>query len=692
MNMTDINNSSIHIKDYMAVLRRRKWIFISFFMITVTTITIGTFKQQNVYRATATVIVDSKSPEVLSGRDVKNVVELGESDYGGYRDYMETQQEIIKSRRLAHAVIKKLKLLDQEEFKKAKDPLDALLKKLDVKPVRDTRMLEIQIEDKNPEQAALIVNEFAKSYADSNIALKMKMTNQAQEWLEQEVEKQKRKVTESEFRLQRYKEENNIVSTESQKNITSDSLERLNASYVDAQKRRLQTEATYRSLLDKEGKVFLENLPSLLTDNKTLLQLKNDYLKQEALLTEYNKVYKRKHPKMVYLLDNIAYLSSRIKNEVENDYKSVLEEESRLKIALSEEKTKALELDRKIIKYSALQREIDTNDRVLEIVLNRLKETSISSQIQANNVRVQDFAEVPLRPVRPMKALNIALSILLGFVGGIALALFSEYMDTTLKDPAEIAALLQIPVLGSVPRVKTDGKGIKKKIDIDRIVEKDPHSLAAEAYRSIRTSLLFSINHSSSAKSIVITSSVPREGKTLSAVNLAIMIANSGEKVLLVDADMRKPRVHTVFNDKNETGLSDFLSGKKDLNSIIKYSGIDNLCIVTSGKSTHKPAELLSSDNMKLFLNDTASQFSKIIFDTPPIALVTDAQILSSICTGVVLIAEGSKATKPLLNRSKELLEKVEAKILGIIVNNTSLAKDPYSYQRYYYGKYYSSV
>jgi polysaccharide biosynthesis transport protein len=409
-------------------------------------------------------------------------------------------------------------------------------------------------------------------------------------------------------------------------------------------------------------------------------------------LTEYKKVYKHKHPKMISLLDNISYLSSRIKNEVENDYNSVLEEESKLKIALDEEKKKALELDRKIINYSALQREIDTNDRVLEIVLNRLKEMSISGQIQANNVRVQDFAEVPMKPVRPIKALNIALSIVLGFVGGIGLALFSEYMDTTLKDPAEIATLLQIPVLGSVPRVKTDGKGIKKKVDIDRIVEKDSHSLAAEAYRSIRTNLLFSINHSNTAKSIVITSSVPREGKTLTAVNLAMMIANSGERVLLIDADMRKPRVHTVFNDKNEIGLSDYLLGKKDFNSVIKYSEIDNLYIVTSGKSTHKPAELLSSSNMKLFLSDAALQFSKIIFDTPPVALVTDAQILSSICTGVVLVAEGNKATMPLLNRSKELLGKVEAKILGIIVNNISLARDPYSYQRYYYGKYYNSV
>jgi capsular exopolysaccharide synthesis family protein len=638
------------------------------------------------------VIIDSRSPEVLSGRDIKNVVELGESDYGGYRDYMETQQEIIKSRRLAHAVVKKLKLLDREEFIKSKDPLDELLQKLEVKPVRDTRMLEIQVEDNDPRQAARIANEFAKSYADSNIALKMKMTGEAQKWLEREVEEQKKKVTESEFKLQRYKEENNIVSTENQKSITNDSLERLNTNYVDAQKRRMQTETTYKSLLDKEGKVFLENLPSLLTDNKTLLQLKNDYLKQEALLADYKKVYKHKHPKMISLLDNISYLSSRIKNEVENDYNGAIEEESKLKIALDEEKKKALELDRKIINYNALQREIDTNDRVLEIVLNRLKEMSISSQMQANNVRVQDFAEVPTKPVRPMKALNIALSIILGLAGGIGLALFSDYMDTTLKDPSEIAALLKIPVLGAVPKVKADGKSVKNKTDIDRIVEKDSHSLAAEAYRSIRTNLLFSINQSNTAKSIVITSSVPREGKTLTAVNMAMMIANSGERVLLVDADMRKPRVHTVFGDNNEIGLSDFLLGKKDFDGIIKSSGIDNLCIVTSGKSTHKPAELLSSGNMKLFLDAAASQFSKIIIDTPPIALVTDAQILASICTGVVLVSEGSKATKPLLNRSKELLEKVEANILGIIVNNISLTKDPYSYQHYCYGKYYDTA
>ncbi len=324
--------------------------------------------------------------------------------------------------------------------------------------------------------------------------------------------------------------------------------------------------------------------------------------------------------------------------------------------------------------------------------MNRLKETSIAGQVQTNNVRVQDLAEIPRRPIRPRRKVNVALSIALGLVGGTGLAFFREYMDTTLKDPSEIATLLQIPVLGSVPRIRRDGKGIKKKEDIDRVVERDIHSLASEAYRSIRTNLLFSLNHSNSSKSIVVTSSVPREGKTLTAVNLATMIANSGEKVLLVDADMRKPRIHSIFNEDNESGLVQYLMGERDFQGVVKYSGTNNLYFVTSGRITHGSAELISSKNMKSFLEDAISQFSKIIFDTPPIALVTDAAVLSSMCTGVILIAEGGKTTKKILNNSKELLQKVDANILGIIVNNISLTKDIYSYPQYYYGKYYNTA
>lgn len=687
MQINDFNRD-VHARDYLSILIRRKWIVISFLFITVTTIIAATFMQKNVYRAIATVIVDAESPDVLS---VKDIVKLGESNYFAYKDYIETQQEIIRSRRMAHRVMKNLKLKDRTEFQEAKDPLETLLKKLRVELVRGTRILKINIDDNDPVQAARLANEFANVYANSNISLKMKTSNDAEDWLKKEVDKQKTKVRDSEYKLQVYKEKNDIISIENKENIINDSLVSINGSYLAAQKKRVGAETTYKSLLDREGNLQLEKLPTLSTDSDILKELKKEYLKQETILAEYRKVYKNKHPKMIRLFENIDYIKSRIKTEVENEYNYAKEDEAKFKKMLDDQKNESLALERRVIDYNALKREVETNERVLDIVLNRLKETSISSQVQTNNVRVQDLAEAPRKPIKPKKRLNVALAVIMGLTGGIGLAFFREYMDNTLKDPSEIAGLLQIPVLGSVPRVKTDGKSIKNKSDIDKIVEKDSASLASEAYRSIRTGLLFSLDQSGSAKSIVITSSVPREGKTITAVNLAMMIANSGEKVLLVDADMRRPRIHTVFNMENKSGLSQFLTGDADLMEIANISGVDNLYIVTAGKGTHKPAELLSSNNMKIFLEKAGKEFSKIIFDAPPVGLVTDAAILSSICTGTVLIAEGSRTNRELLKRSKELLGKVNARILGVIVNNVSISRDNYYYPHYYYGKYYKT-
>ncbi len=699
MELSTINeNINMHLRDYLNILRRRKWVAASFFFITVTTVALASFIQKPVYRAAATVIIDIESPSVLS---VKDVVKLGETEYYLYRDYIETQKEIIRSRRVAHAVMKNLRLADEEEYRKKKDPIEILLKKLKVDLVGDARIIKIHAESRDPKLASRIANEFAKIYVNSNIDLKIDVSNEAQDWLRKEVERQKKKVSEAEAGLQKYKEENNIFSIENQQEIINDALIRLNASYLDAQKRRIQSEATYRNLLGQEGDMTTENLPAPLVSNENLERLKEEYLKQTSLLVEYKKIYKHKHPKMIRLLENISHLESLVNREIKTEYNNALtgirteyenslEEENELKTALDDRKRQALEFERKIIDYNALEREIETNSRILQIALNRLKETSVASNIQTNNVRIQDIAEVPRKPVRPKKGLNIALSIILGLGGGIGLAFFKEHMDVTLKDPREIAALLQSPILGSVPKIKPDGKNVRNAEEIDRIVERDSHSLASEAYRTIRTNLLFSINHSGGAKSIVITSSVPKEGKTLTAVNLATMIANSGEKVLLVDADMRKPRMHTVFNVENKTGLSQFLLGRNDFDSICRTSKVNNLYFVTAGKITDKPAELISSENMKLFLKIASSKFSKVIFDTPPVALVTDAQILSSICTGAVLVADGSRITKPLLNNAKELLQKVNTNIVGVIVNNISLTKDCYSYPQYYYGKYYS--
>ncbi|MBU1911929.1 MAG: polysaccharide biosynthesis tyrosine autokinase [Candidatus Omnitrophica bacterium] len=690
-------NKDLHVRDYISILSRRKWMIVSFFAVTVSLITWMTFKQIPIYRASSTVIVEVASPDILA---VKDVIKLGETNYYAYKAYIETQQEIIKSRRIAHQVIKNLGLKNKEEFIKAKDPVDTLLKKLKVELVKDTRILRINVEDENPKEASRITNEFARVYVNSNISLKIQASTDAEGWLKKEVEQQKAKVREAEIGLQDYKEKNDIVSVVNKENIINDTLTKLNANYLDAQKKRIQAEIAYKSLTDVKGELKLENLPNQLADNEIFTSLKKEYMSQQALLVEYEKVYKNKHPKMIKLLENISYIESRIKNEigaiktdVESEYEKAKEEEANLKNTLNDKKKESLELERRIIGYNALKRELETNERMLDIVLNRLKETSISNQMQTNNVRVQDLAEIPKKPIRPKKQLNIMFSIILGMVGGIGLALFREYMDITIKDSNDIETLIQLPVLGAVPKIRQDGKNIKNKIDVDRVVEKDSLCLASESYRSIRTNLLFSLNNTgSSAKSMVITSSVPREGKTISAINLAIMMSNSGERVLLVDADMRRPRVHTVFNMDNHRGFSNYLAGETDFDKIIRNSGIDNLSIITTGNISHKPAELISSKNTRLFLEKASASFSKIIFDAPPIALVTDAAVLAALTDGVVLIAEANRTTKGLLNNSKELLHKAGANIIGVVLNNISLTRNGYYYPQYYYGKYYKPL
>lgn len=690
-------NKDLHVRDYIAILLRRKWMIASFFIVTVTLITWMTFKQTPIYRASSTVIVDVASPDILA---VKDVIKLGETNYFAYKAYIETQQEIIKSRRIAHQVMKNLGLKNKEEFMKSKDPIATLLRKLKVELVKDTRILRINVEDENPKEARRIANEFAKVYVNANISLKIQASSDAEGWLKKEVEQQKAKVRDTEMSLQDYKEEHDIVSVVNKENIINDTLAKLNANYLDAQKKRIQSEAIYKSLADVKGELRLDNLPNQLSGNEIFTGLKKEYMSQQALLVEYEKVYKSKHPKMIKLLENIGYIESRIKNEigaiktdVASEYEKAKEEELNLKNTLEEKKKESLELERRIIGYNALKRELETNERILDIVLNRLKETSISNQMQTNNVRVQDLAETPRRPIKPKKQLNVIFAVILGAVGGVGLALFREYMDITIKDSNDITTLIQLPVLGAVPRIRQDGKNIKDKVDIDRVVEKDSLCLASESYRSIRTNLLFSLNNTgSSAKSLVVTSSVPREGKTISAINLAIMMSNSGERVLLVDADMRRPRVHKVFNMDNERGFSNYLAGQVDFDKIIKNSGIDNLSVIAAGNISHKPAELISSKNAGLFLEKASASFSKIIFDAPPIALVTDAAVLAALTDGVVLIAEANRTTKGLLNHSKELLHKAGANIIGVVLNNISLTKNSYYYPQYYYGKYYKPL
>ncbi|MFA5388474.1 MAG: polysaccharide biosynthesis tyrosine autokinase [Candidatus Omnitrophota bacterium] len=287
------------------------------------------------------------------------------------------------------------------------------------------------------------------------------------------------------------------------------------------------------------------------------------------------------------------------------------------------------------------------------------------SRIKTDNARVQDFADVPYAPAEAGKRSRMIASAMLMAVAGASAVFFRKGRGKAIKDPTDITGALKLPVLGCVPKIRPDGKNIRAKTDADMVVKKDPLCMGSEAYRSVRAKLF-------TAKSIIITSSAPREGKTISAINLAVMIAHGGESVLLVDTHVKRPRIHAVFNMNNDAGFSNYISGEADFGDIIKYPGIDNLSIITSGAGSYRPVESISSKNIKLFLEKAGTGFSKIIFDAPAAPFLGDMAVLLNICDATVLVAENKRTTKELLNNSKELLRKRGANIIGIILNNVS--------------------
>jgi capsular exopolysaccharide synthesis family protein len=520
----------INLQDYLVIIRRRRWIIFTFFVVVVCAVTVWTFLQTPVFRATTTILIDEETPDVLAAKDG---LSLGSPGYVSYREYYQTQLEIIKSRSIAKDVFSALALDKAPEYLVAKDPIKQFLLKLKVEPSRNTRLVYIGYEDKDKELATQAVNMIATVYSARNLVC--------------------------------------------------------------------------------------------ISKNENVNLIKNEYLKLQAKYSEYTKMFKAKHPKMIQLKEEIAQLEDRMRKEEADPFKA--------------------------------------------------------TGLKANNVRIIDAAEVPKSPVRPKKAQNILIAIIVGLVGGTGLAFLIEYMDNTIKTTDDVERYVKLPLLGYVPVIEKSFTELQK----DRLVNIVPTSPVSVAYRSIRTAILFSSTEEKETKDILVTSAGPQEGKSLTACNLAITMAYSGNSVLLVDADMRKPRIHEVFKQEGDFGLSNFLTGQASLDEITKKTDIENLSVITCGHIPPNPSELLSTKRMKEFLDKVRQKYAAVIFDSPPVAVVTDAVILSGMIDGTVLVVNSKKTTRPAVSRAKQLLVNSKANVFGVILNNLHIERHHYYYSHYYY-------
>lgn len=705
----------IHLRDYLHVILRRKWIVLTFFIAVVTTVAIGTFIKKPIYKSTITIKIDKENPNILSFKDVVNLEKIED-------DYYQTQYKILKSRNLAKRVIRSVNLTTFSEFsdfskdkkqssesnlfekqinslddeKISQDLIDSFINKIEVTPVQKSRLVNVSFHSIDPYLAAKVSNAIGDAFIELNIESKFQATNQARTWLEKQLDEMKAKVEQAEERLNDYAAKNGIIfldKTEDSKgkatdnqNIITKRLAELSSELTAATAERISREAIYREMNSGE-----QETSSVVMNNPLMLELKKTYAPLDAEYNQMLKIYKPDYPKMVRLQEQINQIkkkmdleTKRIISSVKKDYEIAVKRENQLKATLNSLKNEALSLNERAIQYQILKREADTNKELYNGLLQRLKETGVSASLTASNIQILDRAEVPQKPFKPNWPLNIMLSIVVGLFGGVGLAFFTEYLDDSIKTPEDIERKVYLPPLGLVPKFDEE---VNYKL-IEHIPDTDYKLPVSEAYRSIRTFLLLS-SGGKPPRIMMITSPERSEGKTTTVVNTGISLTQSGFKVLLIDADMRKPKIHKIFQLDNKVGLSTYLSGNIEIiNGLIKQSSIENLHIITSGPIPPNPAELLSSYRLRDLIQKIYSDFNFVILDTPPILGISDPLIISHQTDGVILIIRSGKSAKHAVKEAKRILEGINAKILGVILNSVEQSSMKYSY--YYYRHYYT--
>ncbi len=554
-----------------------------------------------------------------------------------------------------------------------------------------------------PTLASQVPNALAASFVQLNLESRLNTSEQAKEWLSKQLDEMKGKVEKSDETLQEFGSKYGIISSlDDKENVTMKRLNELNEALTKAESERMAREAVYKQITQGKGQVF-DTLPSIM-ENKLIQDLKQNYIQLEAQYMKLSETFKPNYPEMTRLKSQMESVERRLNVEVnkmvaglKNEYESALRREFLLRTAFDQQKGKALEMQQKAIQYNILKREADTNKELYKSLLQRMKEVGVSAGINPSNIQVLDHAEVPSSPYNPNAERNLLVAALMGLFLGVALAFFFEYLDNTIKTPEDVEQLVRLPSFGMVPEIANEKLRRSENgnsYPVELVSYGHPKSILSEAYRNIRTSILLSFSKQP-PKKIVVTSPSPLEGKTTTMINTAISLSQTGARVLIVDADMRKPRIHKIFTNgmsdkkKNGVGLSNFLSGHTNLWSVIHKSSLQNLYYIPSGPIPPNPSELLGSNLFKEMMQALSERFDHIVIDSPPVIGFADAVILASVSDGVMLVVLGGKTTKEALQRAKDAILQVEAKILGVVINRVDLQRSEYGYHYYRYYYYY---
>lgn len=708
--------------EYWQILKKRKWILIASLVIFTSLATIVTLRMTPIYDAVGRVAINRENPMNLGSKD-SDVI--GQTEDYDYNVVLETHLKIFQSDAVAAEVIKNLHLdanpnftgqeapprqdaLTLSETRAADVPpesslIDRLQSGLTVKVIPRTRILEVHYRHHNPQLAAKIVNEFQNAFIEHNFKTKFESVTQTSQWLSKELSDLQLKVETSQEKLVKYERQNGILGIDEKQNIVTSKLDALNKELTDAQSNRMEKESAYRLSLGGNPEMFAKAEPSSLLEK--LLSEESDLKTQYAqATTQYGPSYPKVQEignQLRQVQDSIQKETKRIATRLQSDYQSALGREQMLQVALDQQKKEANKLNESSIEYNLLKRDADSNRELYQGLLQRLKEAGVAAGLKSSSIHIVDAARVPRVPASPNVPRNIVLGMLMGLMSGVGLAFVLESLDKTVKTPEQAEFISALPSLGIIPlNLKTSSNGNRngyKRLYLsnralpgeasaptEMISFSRPKSEVAESYRALRTAILLSAP-GSPPKVIVISSALPQEGKTTTSINSALVLAQQGGKVLLVDGDLRRPGVHRALKLGNQTGLSRLLSGSDQLENVIfPSSQVKNLFVLPAGPTPPQPAELLGSPLMREYLNRWREEYDHIVIDTPPILTVTDAVLLAVEADSVLMVIRAGKTEKAALRRARDLLVQMNCKVTGVVLNafNMNFA----SYYGYYYG------
>lgn len=732
---------AVSLREYWRILRNRRWTVLSVLFVVFTLVTIYTFREKPVYRASSMLEIEQENPNLVTVRQLFQVQVVTE-------DYLNTQYKILESETLARDVIKKLHLDRVKEFDSGKGMwpwkangsqsasdlrgnsspaheqavLTAFDDRLNITPVRQSHLVTVSFDSYDPKLAANVVNTLVANYVQQNLQAHWQASQQATAWLSQQLDGLKIKLEKSEDTLQKYAQANGLLFLQSARgqneNIVDQRLRELQDELTQAQADLYQKESLYR--LAQAGDY--DALPGVF-DNKMMQNLTVKLADLEQKKAKLAPNFKPSYPKMVEIQsqinrtrDFLTHQEQQAAQHIDDEYLAAERRVALVGQAFEKQQKEANLVADKSVEYNILKREVDSDRQLYEGLLQRMKEAGISAGLKASNIRVVDAAVPPVKPVEPRILLNLGVGLLIALACGAGLAFFEEHMDDTLKTPDDIERHLRTPALGIIPssrvgshhnghrsamprallvamgvsapapvKTATNGNGRRNgwlRVDSDAV----QFSPLSEAFRSLRTSVLLS-TASRPPRSLVFISAEPSEGKTTICSNLAISLAQIGRRVLVIDADMRRPKIHQFFHLENPSGLVNYLTEDTDWRGLVQPTGIERLDCLVCGPVPPNPGELLFSSRMRELIGEASATYDQVLIDAPPVVNIADGRIVSTLVEGAVMVVRGGTTSRQMVRRAETCVSEVGGHFIGVVLNDVDMRCDGYYADYSYYSR-----